>query len=82
VWLVFAFIAGSLMRSDLAGAAAGAGTLAGAVIGYYAAVADRRRGGVGQHAVGGDLDGHRARRRSRVRARRAVVAPRVVSRNE
>jgi hypothetical protein len=38
VWLVFAFVAGSLMRSDLAAAAAGAGTLTGAVIGYYAAV--------------------------------------------
>jgi hypothetical protein len=38
VWLVFAFIAGSLMRSDATAAAAGAGTLIGAVVGYYAAV--------------------------------------------
>ena len=38
VWLVFAFIAGSSMGSDLTAAAAGTGTLAGAVIGYYAAV--------------------------------------------
>ena len=38
VWLVFAFVAGSVMRTDLAAAAAGTGTLVGAVIGYYAAV--------------------------------------------
>lgn len=38
VWLVFAFVAGSLMRSDLASAAAGTGTLVAAVIGYYTAV--------------------------------------------
>jgi Family of unknown function (DUF6518) len=38
VWLVFAFVAGSLMRTNLAAAAAGTGTLVGAVIGYYAAV--------------------------------------------
>jgi hypothetical protein len=38
VWLVFAFVAGSLMRTDLTAAAAGTGTLIGAVIGYYAAV--------------------------------------------
>ena len=38
VWLVFAFAAGSCMRSDGAAAAAGAGVLVCAVIGYYVAV--------------------------------------------
>jgi hypothetical protein len=35
---VFAFVAGSLMRTELTAAAAGSGTLVGAVIGYYVAV--------------------------------------------
>jgi Family of unknown function (DUF6518) len=38
VWLVFAFAVGSCMRSDVAAAAAGAGVLVCAVIGYYVAV--------------------------------------------
>jgi hypothetical protein len=38
VWLVFAFAAGSCMRSDITAAAAGAGVLVCAVIGYYVAV--------------------------------------------
>jgi Family of unknown function (DUF6518) len=37
-WLAFAFAVGALMRSDPAAAAAGAGMLTGAVIGYYLAV--------------------------------------------
>lgn len=38
VWLLFAFAAGALMRSDPTAAAAGAGLLTAAVIGYYVAV--------------------------------------------
>jgi hypothetical protein len=38
VWLVFAFAVGSCMRSEVAAAAAGAGVLVCAVIGYYVAV--------------------------------------------
>ena len=36
---------------------------------------DRGRGRGSEHALGGDLDGHRAHRRSRVRDRRTMVAP-------
>ena len=37
VWLLFAFFAGSLMRSDGRAALAGFGILVGALVGYYAA---------------------------------------------
>src|SRR4029079_15651523 len=38
VWLLPAFVAGSFMRTDATAAAAGAGLLVAAVVGYYAPV--------------------------------------------